>query len=118
MTFFDPSACRAFERSKESLLQACADEPVGLFDLAVGLGMRHRGVLDLDAKLFSKFLKFTRGEVGAVVGDDVVRYAVPVDDGLEELDRRSCLLIGDRDSFDPFGELIDGDQQVSVASSR
>jgi hypothetical protein len=27
-------------------------------------------------------------------------------------------LIGDGDSFDPFGELVDGDQQVSVASSR
>jgi hypothetical protein len=27
-------------------------------------------------------------------------------------------LIGDGDGFDPFGELVDGDQQVSVASSR
>jgi hypothetical protein len=52
------------------------------------------------------------------VGDDVVRYAVPVDDGFEELDRRSHLLIGDGDGFDPFGELVDGDQQVGVASSR
>jgi hypothetical protein len=44
--------------------------------------MRHRGVLDLDAELFGEFLKFARGEVGAVVSDDVVRYAVSVDDGL------------------------------------
>jgi hypothetical protein len=80
--------------------------------------MRHRGVLDLDAEFFGKFLKFARGEVGAVVGDDAIWYAVPVDDGLEELDRRGRLLIGDGDSFDPFGELVDGDQQVSVASSR
>jgi hypothetical protein len=80
--------------------------------------MRHRGVLDLDAELFGKLLKFARGEFGAVVGDDIVRYAVPVDDGLEELDRRGRLLIGDRDNFDPFGELVDGDQQVSVVSLR
>jgi hypothetical protein len=80
--------------------------------------MRHRGVLDLDAELFGKLLKFARGEVGAVVGDDIVRYAVPVDDGLEELDRCGRLLIGDTDNFDPFGELVDGDQQVSVASLR
>jgi hypothetical protein len=72
--------------------------------------MRHRGVLDLDAELFGKFLEFARGEVGAVVGNDAVRYAVQVDDGLEELDRRSRLLIGDGDDFDPFGELVDGDQ--------
>jgi hypothetical protein len=80
--------------------------------------MCHQGVLDLDAELFGKLLKFARGEVGAVVGDDAVRYAVSVDDGLEELDCRGRLLIGDRDSFDPFGELVDSDQQVSVASSR
>jgi hypothetical protein len=79
--------------------------------------MRHRGILDLDTELFGELLKFTRGEVGAVVGDDAVRYAVPVDDGFEELDSRSRLLIGDRDDFDPFGELVGGDQQVSVASS-
>jgi hypothetical protein len=27
-------------------------------------------------------------------------------------------LIGDWNSFDPLGELVNGDQQVSVASSR
>jgi hypothetical protein len=80
--------------------------------------MRHRGVLDLDAELFDKLLKFARGEVGAVVDDDVVWYTIPVDDGLKELDCRGRLLIGDRDNFDPFGELVDSDQQVSVASSR
>jgi hypothetical protein len=80
--------------------------------------MRHRYVLYLDAKLFGKLLKFARGEVGTVVGDDAVWYAVSVDDGLEKLDRRSRFLIGDWDNFDSLGELVDGDQQVSVASSR
>jgi hypothetical protein len=42
--------------------------------------MRYRGVLDLDAKLFGKLLKLARCEVGAIVGDDAVRYAIPVDD--------------------------------------
>jgi hypothetical protein len=80
--------------------------------------MRHRCVLDLDAELFGELLKFARGEVGAIVGDDAVWYAVSVDDGFEKLDRRSRFLIGDWDSFDPLGELVNGDQQVSVASSR
>jgi hypothetical protein len=71
--------------------------------------MRYRGVLDLDAEVFGELLEFARGEVGAVVGDDVVRYAVSVDDGLEELDHCGCLLVGDRDSFDPLGELIHRD---------
>jgi hypothetical protein len=55
------------------------------------------------------------GDNGGVI---VMSSSVSVDDGLEELDRRGRLLIGDRDNFDPFGELVDGDQQVSVASSR
>jgi hypothetical protein len=80
--------------------------------------MRHRCVLYLDAELFGELLKFIRSEAGAFVGDDVVRHAISVDDGLKELDRRSRFLIGDWDSFDPLGELVDGDQQVSVASSR
>jgi hypothetical protein len=80
--------------------------------------MRHRRVLYLDAELFGELLKFIRGEIGAVVGDDAVWYAISVDDGLEKLDRRSRFLIGDWDGFDPLGELVDGDQQVSVASSR
>jgi hypothetical protein len=55
-------------------------------------------------------LKFARGEVGAIVGDDVVWYAISVDDGLEKLDRRSRFLIRDWDGFDPLGELVDGNQ--------
>jgi hypothetical protein len=85
--------------------------------LTIGLGVRHRCVLDLDAELFGELLKFARGEVGAVVSDDAVRYNVSVDDGFKEFDRRSRFLIGDWDSFDPLGELVHGDQQVSAASS-
>jgi hypothetical protein len=98
-----------FEGSKESLLQAGANEPVGFLDLAVGLGLCHRCVLDLDAKLFGEFLKLTQGEVSAVVGDDTVGHSISVDDGLEELDCRSRFLVGDRDCFNPLGELVDGD---------
>jgi hypothetical protein len=107
-----------FEGSKESLFEAAADEPVGLFDLAIGLRMRHRCVLDLDNELFGEFLKLARGEVGAVVGDDAVRYSVSVDDGLKELDRHSRFLVGDENCFDPLGELVDGDQKIGMASSR
>jgi hypothetical protein len=46
--------------------------------------MLHRGVFDLDAELFGKLLKFARGEVGAIVGDDAVWYAVS-DKGLPDL---------------------------------
>jgi hypothetical protein len=77
--------------------------------LAIGLGVRHRGVLDLDAKLFGELLKLARCEVGAVVGDDAVRYAISVDDRFEELDRHSPLLVGDRDNFDPLGEFVHDD---------
>jgi hypothetical protein len=80
--------------------------------------MRYRGILDLDTKVFGELLEFTRGVVGAVVGDDDVRYAVPVDNGLEELDRRGRLLVGDRDSFNLFGKFVHRDQQVCVTSSR
>jgi hypothetical protein len=71
--------------------------------------MCYRSVLDLDAELFGEFLKLARGEVGAIVGDNAVRHSISVDDGLEELDRSSCFLVGDRNDFDPLGELVNGD---------
>jgi hypothetical protein len=80
--------------------------------------VRHRCVLYLDAELLGELLKRARSEVGAVVGDDVVWHAISVNDGFKKLDLRSRLLIGDWDGFDPLGELVDGDQQVSVAPSR
>jgi hypothetical protein len=80
--------------------------------------MRYRGVLDLDAKVFGELLEFALGEVGAIVGDDAIWYAIPVDDGLEELDRYGRLLVGDRDSFNPLGELVHQNQQVCVTSLR
>jgi hypothetical protein len=61
--------------------------------------VRHRSVFELDAEVFGEVLEFARSEVGAVVGDDAVRDAVPVDDGLEEFDRRGRLLVGDLDYF-------------------
>jgi hypothetical protein len=71
--------------------------------------MSHRRVLDLDAELFGEVLKLTRGEICVVVHDDAVRHSVSVDDGLGELDRRSRLLVGDRDCFDPLGEFVNDD---------
>jgi hypothetical protein len=98
-----------FEGLKESLLQAGVDEPVCFLDLAVGLGMCYRCVLDLDSELFGEFLKLARGEVTAVIGDDAVGHSISVEDGLEELYCRSRFLVGDRDCFDPLGELVNGD---------
>jgi hypothetical protein len=40
-------------------------------------------------------LKLARGEIHAVVRDDAVRHSVSVDDGLEDVDRRSRLLVSD-----------------------
>jgi hypothetical protein len=53
-------------------------------------------------------LKLAQGEVSTIVGDDTVGHSISVDDGLEELNQCSCFLVGDRDCFDPLGELVDG----------
>jgi hypothetical protein len=65
-----------FEGSKELLLQVGANKPVGFLNLPIGLGVRHQRVLDLDAQLFGELLKFARGEVSTIVGDDAVGYPV------------------------------------------
>jgi hypothetical protein len=79
--------------------------------------VRHRSILELDTEIFGEVLEFARSEVGAVVGDNAVRDTVPVDNGLEELDRLGCLLVGDRNSLYSLGELVHCDQWVSMTSS-
>jgi hypothetical protein len=79
--------------------------------------MCHRCVLDLDSLLLGKFLKFAECEVHAIVGDDAAGHTVSAGDGLEELDSCGRLLIGHRCRFDPFGELVDCDQQVGVSAT-
>jgi hypothetical protein len=79
--------------------------------------MCHQCVLDLDAELFGEILKLARGEISVIVGDDAVGHSISVDDGLEELDCCSRFLVGHRDCLNPFGELVDGDDEVGVAAS-
>jgi hypothetical protein len=54
-------------------------------------------------------LKFARGEVGAIIGDDAIGHPIPAGDGFEEPDYCGCFLVGDRDCFDPLGEFVDND---------
>jgi hypothetical protein len=71
--------------------------------------VRYRSVLELDAEVFGEVLEFARSEVGAIVGDDAIRDAVPVDNGLKELDRRGRLLVSNWNSLYLFGELVNCD---------
>ena len=43
-----------FEWPKESLLDSAADEPVGLFDLTVGLWMSYGGIAYIDSQVSQK----------------------------------------------------------------
>jgi hypothetical protein len=68
--------------------------------------VRYRSILELDAEVFGEVLEFAQSEVCAVVGDNVVRDAVAIDNRLEELNRRCRLLVGDWSSLDPLGKLV------------
>jgi hypothetical protein len=68
--------------------------------------VRYQSVLELDAEVFGKVLEFARSEVGAIVGDDAVRDAVPVDNGLEEPNHRGRLLVSDQNSLYLLGEPV------------
>ena len=54
----------------------------------------------------------TFGKVCAVVGDDVVRYAVPSSDVGDERHGSRPVQLLDRLRFDPLGELVHGNKQV------
>jgi len=58
------------------------------------------------------------GELGAVVGDDYVWDSKPMYDVGEEKDGLLGANVGDGSSLDPFGEFVDGHQQVCVPPFR
>jgi len=55
-------------------------------------------------------------ELRAIVGDNDVGYPEPVDDVGEEEDSLFRVNICDGLSLDPFGELVDGYQQMCVST--
>jgi hypothetical protein len=58
------------------------------------------------------------GELRAVVGDNDVGYPEPVDNVGEEEDSLLGADVCDGSSLDPFGEFVDGYQQMGVPSCR
>jgi hypothetical protein len=70
--------------------------------------MSNRCIADLNAKILIVSLKCATGELGPIVGDDLVRDSKPADDGLDELDHKGC--------FRPLGELVDGNVQIPECS--
>ena len=80
--------------------------------------MCDRGMVEFDSLVRAEVFELFCGEVRAVVGDDAVGYAEPEEDGSDEVDcgggSRTCNWYG----FDPLGEFVDSDQQVSMSAWR
>jgi hypothetical protein len=64
--------------------------------------------------LLAKLGEGTLDEVGAVVGDDVVRKAIVVDELANELGGGLAIAISDSLGLNPLGEVVDRDQQMIV----
>jgi hypothetical protein len=68
--------------------------------------------------LITEIQELSAGELGAVVGDDDIGDPKPMDDVGEEEDGLLGADVGDGSSLDPFGELVNGHQQMGVSSFR
>jgi len=68
--------------------------------------------------LIAEVQELLAGELSAVVSDDDVGNPKPVDDVGEEKDGLLGMDVGDGSSLDPFGELVDGYQQMGVPPFR
>jgi hypothetical protein len=65
------------EWCQQAFLDAVAYEAVCFFDLAIGLRMCDRRKLQFDAYTFTIILKFSGGEIDAIIRDYAVRDAEP-----------------------------------------
>ena len=106
--------CSSKEWRHKALLDAITYEPIGLFDLTIGLRMSNKCKADINSSVFAELHELSRSEVRAIVGDDTVRNPESARNHLEEVDHCGSASVRDRYGFDPFGKLIDGDEQMSV----
>ena len=70
----------------------------------------------MDVMLVAEVQELFAGELRAVVGDNDVGYSEPVDNVGEEKDGLLGADVCDGSSHDPFGEFVDGYQQMGVSS--
>ena len=80
--------------------------------------MCHRSVADLRSKVSTICLQEIASELRAVVGDDAVRDPKPAHEALDELDYGTGWDGEGGFHLCPFGELVDGDVEVAVATRR
>ena len=103
------------EAIEDPWLEALENHTIGALDLAVGSRVGNRGPIHTDVMLVAEVQELLAGELRAIVGYDDVRDPKAVYDVSEERDHLLRLDAGDRSGLDPFGELVDGHQQVCVA---
>jgi hypothetical protein len=72
----------------------------------------------LNPEVFCELLELARGEIAAVSDDDAMWHTVSACDGLEELDDHCRLLVCYRRCFNPLGEFVDCDEEISMAAAR
>ena len=99
-------------------LDALEHHAVSSLNMPVTLRVRRRSIADLDAESFAPIFELTSGELGAIISDDLVRSAESDHYVLEELFGLPGCDLGDRFGFNPLGELVDGDEEMSESSWR
>ena len=80
-----------------------------MLDLPVRTRVRYGGLVDPDVVFIAESKKLLSGELCAIVCDDGVWDSKAMDDVEEEQHSLLVLDHGDRPSFDPFCELVYGD---------
>ena len=78
--------------------------------------MSYYGPVNTDVVPITEVQKLFASELCAIVGDDDVGYPEPADDVGEEEDSLFGVDLCDGSSVDPFGELVDGYQQMGVST--
>lgn len=112
----NPSAPEFLEFSENLGFKSSKDAAIRPFYLPVSPWVCHRGPSHVNLLLIIEVHKFTSRELGSIVCDDGIHDIVLVYDLVDELDRAFGAGRGYGPCLNPFGELVDYDEQVFEAS--
>jgi hypothetical protein len=110
--FLDPFLAELLQPVVDSRFESLQNNVIGTLDLAVGSRVSYCRPVDMDVMPVTEVQELFPGELRAIVGDDDTGNPKPMNYVSEEEYNLLGVNVCDGSSLDPFGELIDGHQQV------
>jgi hypothetical protein len=95
-----------YEPIEDSGPQSLNNYAIWALHLTITLRVWHRGIINFDARVYTKIIKLTRSELSPITSSNIIWHTKPVHDFFDEFYHLGCYDWSGRLYFEPFHEFI------------